>query len=79
MRHCFCFKNKTTTAKSPQFQFQENKIREMSQWLNPYKAYEEKAMITWQETLSALILLKIYEPERLPSLAQASYSQSLGI
>lgn len=51
----------------------------MSQWLNSYKAYEEKAMITWQEILSALILLKIYEPERLPSLAQASCSKSLGI
>lgn len=51
----------------------------MSQWLNFYRAYEEKAMITWQETLSALILQKIYKPERLPFLAQASYRKSLGI
>lgn len=36
-------------------------------------------MIPWQETLSALTLLKVYEPERLPSLPQWTYSKSLGI
>lgn len=51
----------------------------MSQWLNFYKVYGAKAMITWQETPSTLILLKVYEPERLPSLPQWTYSKSLGI